>query len=129
MVAKAKTDFVDGADVTQSPDGWDWETVSEGAPTKVVFETPGEAFIGQFQGARHIDREPNAKGEDQSFDMYVFRGRDGEMYSLPQSYSLAEAIEDMDEPFGTWMRITYLKDVPTARGQNPMKDFRVDVRK
>lgn len=115
------------ADVTESPEGWDWETHAEGAPTNVIFDTIGDTFIGKKEGERHVEREPNAKGEDQSFDLYLFRGRDGEMYSINQSYALVEALGDVTD--GTWVRIKYIKDIPTARNQSPMKDFKVDVRR
>lgn len=120
-------DFDSAADVTKSPEDWEWETVAEGTPTGIVFETPGESFIGQYQEKRHIDREPAADGSDQSFDIHVYKGRDGELYSLPDSYALANAMSKV-QPLD-WCRVTYLKSVKTGRGLNDMKDYKVDVRK
>lgn len=128
---KPAPDFVEGADVTQSPEGWDWNTVAEGTAIKVIFDTIGDSFVGQLLGEEHIDQEPNAKGEDQSFDLYLFRGQDGERYSINQSYALVEAMALVK--IDQWCRITYIKDVTTqksknASGYNAMKDFKVDVR-
>lgn len=121
------TEFVPDADVTVSPEDWEWDTVAEGTATRVVFDTIGDSFIGMYIGDEHIEQEPNAKGEDQSFDLFNFRGRDGERYAINKSYALEEAMEKVSE--GLWCRITYIRDIPTKRNQNPMKDFKVDVRK
>lgn len=124
---KTDPEFVENADPRENPEGWEWDTVAEGSAAVVIFEDKGDQFVGQFLGSQHIEREPNAKGEDQSFDRFLFRGRDGERYAINKSYALEEAMEDVND--GQWVRITYIKDIPTARNQNPMKDFRVDVRK
>lgn len=133
-----KPDFVDddaveSAEIDHSvtsvtPDGWEFEIVAEETPTKVVFETIGDVFIGQYVGPEHVDQEPDPKtGEDKSFDLYIFRGRNGGLYAINKGFKLAEAMETVgvDE----WVRFTYVKDVPTGRKQNPMKDLRVERRK
>jgi len=114
-------------DVSTTPDGWEFETVQEESPTRVIFDTIGDQFIGQYIGDEHIDLPPDAEGKDQSFDLFNFRGRDGERYAINKSYSLEQAMEKVNQ--GDWTRITYVKDVPTKRSLNPMKDFRVEVRK
>lgn len=123
---KPVEDYVPDADVTQSPEGWEWETVVEGAPARVVFDTIGDSFIGQFIGEEHVDQEPAADGSDPSFDLFLYRGQDGDRYAINKSYALAEAMVKV-EP-GQWCRITYIKDIATSRKLNPMKDFKVDVR-
>lgn len=126
--AKSETpEFENGADVTTAPTDWEWETVAEGSATVVIFEKVGDEFIGQYTAEEHIEREPNAKGEDQSFDRFILIGRDGERYALNKSYALEEAMRKVQ--IGQWCRILYFKEIPTARGQNPMKDFKVSVRK
>lgn len=120
-------DFVEGADPTVVPADWQWETIAEGSATVVIFENVGDEFVGQYTDDEHIEREPNAKGEDQSFDRFIFRGQDGERYALNKSYALEEAMAKVSK--GQWCRILYFKDIPTARNQNPMKDFKVSVRK
>lgn len=129
MVAakKISDEFTPDADVTESPEGWEWETVAEGAPTGVIFEKVGESFVGQYVDDLHVDREPAADGSDQSFDLFIFKGRDGERYSLNKSYALAEAMGKVSK--GDWTRITYVKDVKVANWPTPMKDFKVAVRK
>ena len=121
------SEFSDGADVSESPDGWDWETVQDGVATKVIFDTVGDVFIGQYIRKDRIEREPAADGSDQSFSLYIFKGRDGENYSVQNSYSIDEGMESVDE--GQWVRITFVSEVPTARKLNPMKSFKIDVRK
>lgn len=121
------TEFDENADVTESPEGWEWDTVAEGAANRVVFDTIGDSFIGQYIGDQHVEREPSADGEDQSFDLFNYRGRDGELYAINKSFALEEAMRKVQP--GQWCRITYIKDVPTGRKLNPMKDFKVDVRK
>lgn len=116
----------DVTDVSIAPSEWEWETVVEEAPTRVVFDTIGDTFIGQFVGEEHIEQAPNEKGEDQSFDLFNFRGRDGQLYAINKSYKLEEAMGKIGD--GDWVRIVYVKDLPTKRGLNPMKDFTVDVR-
>lgn len=114
-------------DLTTGTENWAWETVVEEAPSRVIFDAIGDTFIGQYVGMEHIDQPPNDKGEDQSFDLFNFRGKDGGLYAVNTSYKLNEAMGDKVNP-GDWVRITYVKDLPTNRKQNPMKDFRVDVR-
>lgn len=120
-------EFIEGADVSESPEGWEWETVAEGAPLRIIFDTIGDVFIGQYIGEEHIDQEPAADGSDQSFDLFNFRGRDGEKYAINKSYALAEAMQKVNP--GDWCRITYIKDVKTSRKLNDMKDFKVDVKR
>lgn len=109
--------------VQESPEGWEWTTVAEESPTRIIFDTIGDQFIGQYIGIEHI--EPD-NGKDEPFDLYLFRGRDGELYAINKSYKLAQAMEKVSE--GDWVRITYIKDIDTGRNLNPLKDFRVDVR-
>lgn len=125
--AQDSPEFIDGADVTVAPEDWEFETVSEEAPTRIIFDTIGDTFVGQYIGMEHIDREPAADGSDQSFDQFLYRGRDGDRYAIYESFDLKEGMEKVAP--GQWCRLTYLKDVKTARNLNPMKSFRVDVRK
>ena len=119
-------EFDENADVTASPEDWNWETVAKEAPTKIIFDTIGDVFVGKYVGKEHIEREPDAEGKDRSFWLHKFEGRDGDVYSVNDSFDLNEKMaEDM---IGKWVRLTYLKDVKTERGLNAMKSFRVDVR-
>lgn len=105
-------------------DEWEWENVVEASPSRVIFDTIGDEFIGQFIGEEEIDP---GTGEEDVFSLYLFRGRDGELYGINKSYKLAQAMDKI-EP-GSWVKIQYVKDINTGRGLNPMKDFRIDVRK
>ena len=107
-------------------DTWEWETVQEESATRVIFDTVGDEFIGKYLGSEHIT--PDKKTEDtEEFDLFLFLGTDGERYALNYSYSLVKAMEKV--AINDWTRIVYTKDLPTKRGLNPMKDFRVDVRR
>lgn len=110
--------------VTTAPDDWEWDTVAEESAIGVVFEQIGETFIGQYIGRETITPDgPDAE----PFDRFVFRARDGKRYAINVSYKLAEAMTKVQPD--QWTKITYVADVPTGRKLNPMKDFRVDVRK
>lgn len=124
---KTASEFVENADVTQVPEGWEWDTVSEAVPIGVVFENPGEKFVGQYQERAHVDREPAANGEDRSFDLLIFKGQDGQRYSMSPTFLLNEAMEKVQP--GDWCLLQYVKDVKTSREQSPMKDITVSVRK
>jgi hypothetical protein len=123
-VQEVDTEEIDTSLVTTAPDEWEWDTVAEESPTGIVFEKPGEVFIGQYLGTMDIDPD---NGKDEPFTVFLFLGRDGNRYSLNQSYKLAQAMNAVDK--GQWCRVTYTKDIPTGRGLNPLKDFRVDVKR
>lgn len=123
--ATAQNATVEAANlVSEAPDEWEFETLVEESPTMVIFDTVGDVFVGQYVGIEHIDPD---NGKDEPFDRFNFRARDGELYALNSSYQLVDALKKVDP--GTWVRVTYIKDIPTKRGLNPMKDFRIDVRK
>lgn len=113
-----QTPDVSGSNIPED----EWETTQEESPTRVVFDTPGDIFVGRYEGTLHIAPE----GKDE-FDVFTFRGENGERYAINTSYRLLEAMEDVQP--GQWVRLTYVKDIETRRGLNPLKDFRVQVRK
>lgn len=116
------TNAADTPDVS-APDEWEFETLVDESPTMIIFDTIGDQFVGQYVEKQHIDPD---NGKDEPFDRFNFRARDGGLYGVNSSYQLVEALEKI-EPH-TWVRITYVKDIPTKRGLNPMKDFKIDVR-
>lgn len=125
MARKATQPAADAsANVSESPSEWEWETVAEESPTRVIFDTVGDTFVGQFKGEDHIEHE--VEGEDASFDLFLFRGRDGELYAINKSYKLIEAMEKVE--YDQWVRIQFVKEIPSRKG-NPLKDFRVDVKR
>lgn len=123
------SEFEPNADVTEVPNDWNWDTVREEVPTGILFDKQGESFVGQFVEKRHVEREPSADGTDQSFDIYIFTGRDTKPYSLSNSYALDETYDKGLMKAGDWCRIEYVKDVKTGRGLNDMKDLRIQIRK
>lgn len=130
MVAEnAAPEEVDGVDlemVTTAPDDWEFETHTDQSPTHVEFTDPGDSFVGQFQEVRHIVPD---KGGDE-FDLLIFKGRDGNPYSIAPGYKLEKAFIKGDpkpiEP-GTWCRVTLVQLVNTS-AKEPMKDYKVETR-
>lgn len=112
-----------------APTDWDFETVADESPTTVIFDKVGDVFLGLYKGTEHIvtGKIDEQTGKPEEFDRFVFRGRNGELYAINQSYKLDATFEDIKPE--TWVRITYVKDIPTNRKLNPLKDFKVDVRK
>lgn len=121
------TDDPDLELLTQAPEDWEFETIVDESPTGITFDKPGESVILQYKGEVHVEREPDRDGKDQSFDYYLWNGRDGKPYSLPKSFKLEQAMTEVK--FDEWCRITYVKDIETSRGLNPMKDLKVERRK
>jgi hypothetical protein len=117
-------DEIDESLVTTAPDDWEFEVVAEESPIRAIFENFGDTFIGQYQGIQHV--VPKNEGDD-PFDLFLFRARDERLYAVNTSFKLIEAMEGVDE--GTWVKLEYVKDIPTGRKLQPMKDFRVSIRK
>lgn len=99
-----------------------WEVISEESPNVVIFDAVGDTWKGTYLRPHVIEPE-----DGESFTRYTFRGEDGELYDINAGYDLKESLEDIAP--GTFVRITYVKDVPTKRKQNPMKSYRVEVKK
>ena len=125
-VAVDTEDAVDMTLLTTAPEEWEFETVIDEVPTRIKFETPGESVILQYVRKEHVDQPVDREGKDQSFDLLIWKGRDGKPYSLNVSYKLDQAMEFVKPE--DWCRLTYVKDVPTARNQNPMQDIKVERR-
>jgi len=116
--------------ISSAPEDWEFETVAEESPTHVLFDTVGDVFVGQFKGRitiEHtvpVDKEhPNGVN---TFDLFTFRGQDGELYAVNTSGKLDDAMSVVKE--GAWVRLTLVKFIPSKKG-NDFKDFRVEVKK
>lgn len=108
--------------VTKAPDDWEFETVIEESPTHVIFDEVGDVFVGQF-----VDRvtiTPDNK-DIEPFDLFRFRGRDGELYAVNTSSKLDKGMDKVKPD--SWVRITLIKTIPSRKG-NDFKDFRVEVK-
>lgn len=110
--------------VSDYPSEWEWETVADESPSRVIFDTVGDVFVGRYVGDQHIEHEE--EGEDASFDLFLFRGRDEALYAVNKSYKLVEAMKNVNPD--EWVRIEFVKEIPVKKG-NPLKDFRVLVRR
>jgi hypothetical protein len=100
-----------------------WETVADESPTRAVFDTVGEQFIGQFLS---VDQIENPADETAPFEYIILRGTDGHLYSISAGYKLKQAFEKVTP--GHAVRITYVKDVDMGDSRNPMKDYKVEAR-
>ena len=105
----------------------EWETVKEAAPTMVAFDTFGDVFIGIKKGKEEIT-DPNTGN---TWNQWQFTGvfpdeLAGEHCGINGSYELDRALEGI--PDGNEVRLEYVKDVPTHKG-NPLKSFDVKQRK
>lgn len=109
-------------DVSSIPEGMEFDgfdTVIEESATTIIFENPGESFIGEFRGSEDITPE---NGEP--FSRWIFM-RDGTLYAINKSYQLEDLASKVSP--GQWVRITYVKDISTKRGLNDLKDMKVEV--
>lgn len=108
----------------------EWETVTEEVPTRVVFDTVGDVFIGDYVGREDIPAEKNPTKdhpEGEAFSLFLFRGLDGKLYSVNTSTRLNDAMSKVDA--GRRCRLAYMKDVPVNGQPSPMKDITVSVAK
>jgi len=109
--------------ISEAPADWEFETVIEESPTHVLFDTAGDRFVGQF-----IDRvtiTPD-RADIEPFDLFRFRGQDGELYAINTSGKLDKGMHVVNA--GDWVRITLMKLLPSNKG-NDFKDFKVEVKR
>lgn len=123
-VEKVAAEESDMSLLTESPTDWEWDTVVDESPTLVEFDTVGDTFIGLYEGRKTITPD---NGRTDPFDLFYFKGRDNQPYATNTSYKLDGALTD--DMIGKWVRIVLTKEIPTGRGLQPMKDFRVDVKR
>lgn len=115
---------VDMSLLTEAPDDWEFETIAEESPTTIIMEVE-DVFIGQFIEMEHVEAKEGDRPFD-PFDRYRFQGRDEKPYALNKSYKLEDAMKAVNP--GQWVRITCVKEIDTGKG-NPLKDYRVEVRR
>jgi hypothetical protein len=117
-----------------SNDGW--TTIQEESPSVLLFETLGDTFIGRYIGVEEVKPEGlDSEGKPkEEFSRYTFRAEgngeaipDGTLVAINSSWRMNSAMEKVQP--GDLTRIQYVKDIPTGRKLNPLKDFRVDVKR
>lgn len=109
-----------------APDDWEFETVIAETPAQVKLDV-GDSVILQYLYIQHVEN-PNKRddNDEDDFDLIVFRGRDGELYSINPSAKLER--EWGKVPTLAWVRITLKGELPSKKG-NPFKDYKVEVAK
>jgi hypothetical protein len=117
---------MEAVNLAAGTEDWEWETVHDESPTLVTFDTIGDEFIGQKKGTKFIEQPPGPKGEDNSFTIFLFRGTNGELYGIYESYAMTEGMKKV--PDDAWVRIKFVSEVDVKQG-NPMKNLRFDVKK
>lgn len=108
-------------------DAEEWDTVLDESPVRIIMDTVGDCFIGDYEGELYIPAEQNItkdKPEGEAFTLLIFRGLDGKPYALNKTVKLERAFDAIAE--GSRVRVTLMKEIDTDRG-NPMKDYKVDV--
>lgn len=117
---------------------YEWETVHAEAPDQVVFETPGDCYIGLYIGYEIIYPDPE-KDPEKFFIQLKFVDPDGAKvinagYDLRRAYvSITYDTDGRPEvkeviPPQTVTRNTYMKDVDVDQASE-MRSFRVDQAK
>ena len=106
----------------------EWETVQTEAGDQIEFDTIGDVFIGVFVGYDDIKFEDPKEGEKEFRQMH-FRDVDDpeKLYDINCGYRLTQACDKLSA--GQTARITYVKDLDMGKGNSPMKEYRVDIRK
>lgn len=108
-----------------------WETIIEESPATVILDEVGDIFIGKFVGVDHVEPEDQPYPADHkdyvAFDQYLFRDREGKLMAIPDSFKLRQGMLGKTEP-GVLCRIELFQLIESGKG-NPMKDFKVQVRK
>lgn len=89
----------------------EWVTVSSAVPTRVILDTVGDTFIGEYQGMEH-----------HPFDVHIFK-HNGEMFSIGDSVVLARALVSVRK--GTKVRI--ILNGWSEQPSGDRKEYQVDV--
>lgn len=99
----------------------DWQTVSEDETdeTKIVFDTIGDVFIGEYLGSRVIE------SEDGKFTQFRFKKGD-EVYFTNAGYSLLRGMQKVR--IGQMTRLLFKSERDTGQ-DSPMRIMQVDVAK
>lgn len=115
----------------QSDEWADAETIADESPSVIVFDQVGDVFIGRYAGKEIITPED---GETEPFRQDRFRVvtplgdlHEGDWAAIRPGFQLRDAFDKLQP--GDVVRIEYLKDIPTGRKLNPLKDFKVQVRR
>lgn len=101
----------------------EWDVVSDESPAVVVFDTPGDQFVGVYEGMETIENPTAEKDEDKTFDRFLFR-HDGHPYAINSSYRMIQGMAKVE--IGQKCRLTFVKEIPARKG-NPLKDIKVEV--
>ena len=104
-----------------TPDS-EWDTVRDESATVILFSKPGQRFVGHYEGIEEITPE-----NDEPFTRHRFTGLNGKPYAVNNSYVLQEGLKNVQK--GNLVRLTYVKDIPTGKNMNPMKDIKVQVKR
>jgi len=101
----------------------EWETQYE-TRTKIIFDTDGDEFTGEWQGFENIT-DPNT-GEVYEYANFRENGT-GLPVTTSASYALKAGL--LNVPIGKQVRLTRTGQTDMGKGKNPMNNFKVQVKR
>ena len=115
--------------MTQENVNWDdIEPIQAGIGSIRRFDKHGDIVVGYYQGEVTLDTD------DGEAPYLQFKDADtGELIAVSAATDLVRKIVNHDDPatgvpVGALVRIEYISDAETKRGQTPMKVFKVQAR-
>lgn len=118
--------------MAKQQDNDEWEGGKEAAPTMVSFDEIGDRFLGIKKGMEVITNpNPEPDGSHKEWNQWLFTGifpdeLAGEHCGINGTADLDKVLATVPDGYET--QLTYVKDVPTRKG-NPLKSFDVRWRK
>ena len=119
-----------GETVTEGPaeaveDSWDdVPEIEKGIGETYKFDNIGDTVIGEYLGTGEL--EINTDDGEETALYHRVKTDDMGTIALSSSFDLGRKLEDIAT--GTRVRIEYLRDTPTNRGQTDMKVFKVQAK-
>lgn len=111
--------------VTTTPvDNWEKVEIPE-APVRLVWEAPGDIFIGTYQGEEKAGIDPE---NGRPFSKYVFTDPDGVRVAVDQSSAVRDGMTRGNVRIGDEVRLSYVSDTDTGQ-QSPRRDITVEVKR
>lgn len=106
-------------------DSWDQvPEIEKGIGETFTFDTIGDVVIGEYLGTGELEIDSD-DGEEVAVYHRVKTDDMGTL-ALSSSFDLGRKLEEVAK--GTQVRIEYVRDIDTARGQTPMKSFKVQAK-
>lgn len=103
------------------PEFWEGvDTIAPGIGEVVKFQNIGDVLVGTYLGRTEVETDDGMVGA------HTFVDPNGEPIAAWASYDLDKKLAEVQTE--SLVRIEYVKDIETSRGQTPMKSFRVQAK-